>query len=221
MKILRFLVPVLVLGVCAAVAVYLIKTKPEPAKRPVMPTTTYVAATRLTPTNFPVVIRSQGVVDARTRSTLIPEVSGKIVEVSPAFRDGSFFEKGDFLLQIDRRDYASAVMVAKATLAQAASALELEKAQSEQARDNWEKLGGGDASPLVLRLPQLAEATARVESARARLEEAERNLERTRIVAPYQGRVLRQRVDLDQFVSPGAVLADIYAPLTRCTFVAK
>jgi pyruvate/2-oxoglutarate dehydrogenase complex dihydrolipoamide acyltransferase (E2) component len=50
-----------------------------------------------------------------------------------------------------------------------------------------------------------------VTAAEARVLEAERNLERTRITAPYDGRVLAKNVDLGQVVGQGTVLAKVYA----------
>jgi RND family efflux transporter MFP subunit len=57
----------------------------------------------------------------------------------------------------------------------------------------------------------LAGARAAVTSAQARLAQANLNLERTRILAPYAGRVLERNVDIGQFVSPGTILARVYA----------
>ena len=77
---------------------------------------------------------------------------------------------------------------------------------------DWQRLGAGGApTELVLRQPQLALARANVAAAEARVQEARRNLERTRITAPYDGRVLRQNVDIGQVVGPGTVLAQVYA----------
>jgi RND family efflux transporter MFP subunit len=50
-----------------------------------------------------------------------------------------------------------------------------------------------------------------VASAEARLTQARLGLERTKIVAPYAGRVLERNVDIGQYVSPGTVLVRIYA----------
>jgi multidrug efflux system membrane fusion protein len=211
MKFLRLLIPLVVVGGCASFAYFMMVTKPEPRTRPSFTVPTYIKATRLKLEDYPVIIRSQGTVRARTRSTLIPEVSGRILSVSPAFRDGGFFEKGDLLLEIDPSDYAAAVVVSEATLAQAVSALAQEKAQSKQAQENWDKLGKGDANPLVLREPQLAEAQARVDSAQARLDQSEREWERTKITAPYAGRILQQQVDIGQVVGLNTTLASIFA----------
>ena len=56
---------------------------------------------------------------------------------------------------------------------------------------------------------RIAEATLR--SSQAQLARAERDLARTRILAPYEGRVRSERVDIGQFVNRGNAIATIYA----------
>lgn len=209
---LRLLFPVAVLGIAGLIVWYMMATRPEAELRQPPPAIQAVDATRLARTNHQVVLRSQGIVQPRTSSTLKPEVSGRVLSVSPAFREGGFFEEDDLLLTIDPRDYNTAVVVADAALKLKESELEMEKAQHEQAVENWRLLGDGtEPSPLTLREPQLAEARADVESARARLEQAQRDLERTEIRAPYAGRIRRKAVDVGQVVSPGNELATIFA----------
>ena len=208
----RILVPVAILLSTLMTVRWMMNNRPQPQmRRPPTPVTAVDAKT-LQPVDYQVVIPSQGIVRPRTQSTLLPQVSGRITEISPNFRDGGFFEEGDILLRIDPSDYETAVISAKATLAQRESALEIEKAQHEQAVENWKLLGkGSPPNPLTLREPQLAEAKANVDSAKARVVEAERNLERTVIRAPYVGRILRKQVDVGQTVSPGNQLATIFA----------
>ncbi|MFO7725058.1 MAG: efflux RND transporter periplasmic adaptor subunit, partial [Oceanipulchritudo sp.] len=171
-----------------------------------------VRTTELMPEAYTVAIQTQGTVRARTESTLIPEVSGRILTVSSNFREGGFFEKGEVLLEIDPSDYETAVTVAKARLAEARVRLAEETAQADQAQRDWERLGTSETPPsLVLRGPQLALAQANVDAMEASLAEARRNLEQTRITAPYEGRVLQKNVDVGQVVSPGTLLAEIYA----------
>ena len=64
---------------------------------------------------------------------------------------------------------------------------------------------------LVLREPQLAAQQASVLSAQAKLEKAQIALERTKLIAPFAGRVLNKNVDLGQVVSNNSQLASIYA----------
>lgn len=208
----RILVPVAILAITVLTVRWMMLNRPEPQMRRPPTAITAVDATRIKPNSYQVRIPSQGVVQPRTQSTLIPQVSGRIMSISPSFRDGGFFEQGETLLTIDPSDYETAVVAAEATLAQRKSALELEKAQHEQAVENWKLLGNGaKPNPLTLREPQLAEARANVDSARARVIEAQRNLQRTIIEAPYSGRVLRKQVDVGQTVSPGNQLAVLFA----------
>jgi RND family efflux transporter MFP subunit len=62
----------------------------------------------------------------------------------------------------------------------------------------------------VLRLPHLASAEAKVKAAEAAVERGKRELERTVLRAPYQGRVKSKRVDLGDYVMPGTPLADLW-----------
>ena len=212
MKTLRKFLPLLIVTACLVVFLLLLKTKP--AARPSRPkkSTVNVEAVVVYRQDYQVMIHTQGTVRPRTESTLIPQVSGRIISVAPAFRAGGFFEEGDELLRIDSSDYETSLVVSEAALAQARLLLAEEEARAEQARKDWEKLGdGGRPTALVLREPQLIEARASLASAQALLDEAHRNISRTRITAPYAGRVLEQRVDIGQFVSTGTVLARIYA----------
>jgi len=190
----------------------LVNSKPEPKKWGAPAAQTHVDAQRLSTTNFPVIIRSQGTVQPRTESTLIPQVAGEVHWTARSFNEGGFFEEGDILVKLDPSDYKTSVEIAQAALVQAEANLRVEVAQSEQAWENWKRLGtGGTPNPLVVREPQVAEAKAAVTTAKARVDQAERDLDRTIIKAPYAGRILEQLVDVGQFVSSGTILARIYA----------
>lgn len=209
---LKIGLPVLVLGASVAISGLLMFTGPEAERRQPEPAKPTVEVLSVVPTDYQVSVRSRGTVSPRTQSTLVPEVAGRVVEVAPSFRNGGFFEAGDVLLRIDARDYENAVTVARSELAQARLSLSEEQAQAEQAQRDWERLGGGDEpTDLVLRKPQLASARAAVAAAEARLRQAELDLERTRIRAPYAGRVLDKQADVGQYVTPGTPLATIYA----------
>ena len=118
-------------------------------------------------------VDSQGSVAPRTQTTLVAEVSGQVVNVSPNFIAGGFFRKGETLLQIDPSDYETGLMSAQAALAARKAQLADQKARSEQALKDWRNLGRqGEPSDLVLRKPQLAEAQAAVQAAAAALDRA-------------------------------------------------
>jgi RND family efflux transporter MFP subunit len=209
----RKLLPVAIFGVLLAVAIVIRMNPPESQERrdfrgPVMTVETQVTQ----PVDYKVMLESYGTVQPRTRSVLVAQVAGQIISVDENVRDGGFFEKGDVLVEIDARDYAADVRIAQATLADAQSALAEAQARTNQAREDWARLGNeGDAPDLVLRIPQLDAAKARVASAESALAKARLDLERTRIVAPFAGRILRKFVDVGQVVPPNSQIAEVYA----------
>ncbi len=208
---LRVLLPLLVLALGVAALALLVVFRRRPAPRPPeIP----VPVVETVPVHYRperVTVHAEGAVEAETRTTLVAEVGGRILHVSPRFEDGAFVRAGDLLLEIDPVDWKAALETARATLARAELALVQEKAAAEQARRDWERFGTGDPDPLVLHEPQLARARAEVEAARAGVARAERDLDRTRVRAPYDGRVISRNVDVGQVVMPGTALGTLFA----------
>ncbi len=211
-RFLRAILPLAILGMCGFCAWWFFTNRPELKTMELPPAVVRVEGTAFRKTTYPVIVHSQGTVQPRTRSTLLPEVSAKVIEVSPSFRPGGFFTTNDILLKLDPVDYETAIVVAKATLAQAEVILAEEQAKAGQARESWRTLGkSGEPGPLVLRVPQVAKAEADVAAAKAQIAKSERDLERTIIRAPYDGQVLEQLVDVGQFVTQGTPLGKIFA----------
>jgi len=211
-RILRASVPLAILGACGYWAWWFIENRPTTPMVEAPPAVMRVEGTRLKPQSHTVRVRSQGTVQPRTRSTLLPEVAAMVIEVSPSFRPGGFFKSGEVLLKLDPVDYETDLVVAKATLAQAEVVLAEESARAAQARENWRALGkSGEPGALALRVPQVAKAEADVAAAKAQIARAERDLERTVIRAPYDGQVLEQLVDVGQYVNEGTSLGRIFA----------
>lgn len=212
-KTAKIIIPAAVV-VTALLIVFFIKSNPPEARRfsSAPKAAISVSVLELVPQSYQVMIDSYGTVKPRTQSLLVAQASGQIIEVSNEFREGGFFEKGDVLLKLDDRDHQAEVKSAQANLLTAEQSLLEEKARGQQALTDWKRLGGSSqASSLVLREPQLAAAQAQVLSAQAALEKAELDLERTKVTAPYAGRILSRSVDLGQVVSNNTQLATIYA----------
>lgn len=206
------LLAILVLAVGAAIAFFAFSSRPQPERQvaETPPPLVQVMAVSAGPVDLDV--HSQGTVEPRTESTLVSEVAGRITAVSDAFAAGGFFRQGQVLVEIDPRDYRLAVSDAEAALAQARVGLERESAEADLARQEWDELGrGGEASPLLLRKPQLAQARAAVAAAEAAVERARLNLSRTRVTAPFAGRVRSKRADVGQFVTAGTPVAEVYS----------
>jgi len=207
------LLPAAIFGGLLLIAVIIRLNPPEAPQRPAFSGPMMTVEIRVvSEQNYPIVLESYGTVRPRTRSMLVAQVGGQIVSVKPNVRDGGFFEKGDVLANIDARDYEADVRIAGALLTDARQTLAEAEARTNQAREDWDRLGNtGEAPDLVLRIPQLEAAKARIVSAESTLRKAELELERTRIVAPFAGRILRKLVDIGQVVSPNTQLAEIYA----------
>lgn len=206
-------IPAVILLIVCLIIALLVMNKPEPKKRgPSSNPGILVDTLLIEPEQYKPNIKSYGLVQPRTRSKLVAQVSGRVDYMSERFRDGGFFKKDDLLLQLEATDYEIALHVAEANLADAEKALQEEIAEAEQAAANWKLLGRKSAaSALTLREPQLKAARARVKSQKALLKQAQINLARTEIRAPFDGRVLETNIDLGQVASNNSILGEVYA----------
>lgn len=208
--IFKIILTVLILLVGVAIFKLLVATKPEAKKVPLERTPPTVVAHTVEFSDIAVQIKSQGEVQPEQQTTLVAEVAGKIIEISPKFEIGSRFSAGEQLMQLDQTDYISLVEQAKAAKEEANLNYQIEISRGQQAKRDWKKLGKGtEATDLVLRKPQLSTALARLESARANLEQAQKNLSRTTVVAPYDCFIDAKMVDLGSFVTVGMQLGRI------------
>lgn len=173
-------------------------------------------------TDLQLTVNSQGEVRPRREISLASQIAGRVDRISPAFIDGGFVRKGEVLIRIEDADYKLAKIRAQSQVASAEQALIRVQAEAEIAKGDWEELGTGTPSPLALREPQLAEARAALEAAKAQLRDTELALERTVIRAPFDGRIRTKSVDIGQYVGPGQSLgvmfgtdiAEVSLPLT-------
>ncbi len=159
-----------------------------------------------------ILVEGQGTVQPSVQIDLVPQVSGAVVWKAPQLERGGFFAAGDLLVQIDPRDYELALERTRAEVAQAQFQYELARQEAEVARREWELLdAAGEPSQLVLRQPQLRAAEAAYKAAQAQLGEAQLRLDRTKLYAPFGGRVRQTTLDVGQFVNAGQAVARIYS----------
>ncbi len=164
------------------------------------------------PVAFRPVLDVNGVVEARTVTDLVPQVGGRIVEVSPAFRPGSFVREGQLLFRIDPTDYELAIERTAAEIEGARSDLALLQAQAAAEKQVWDKQFPDRKIPdLIARVPQIAATEARIRSGEAARAAAKLDLERTIVRAPYDARVLETRLDVGQVVNPAAAVGSIFS----------
>lgn len=212
-KVVSIILPLCILLLAIGVSRYFFLNPPEEKKRraPKRPVI-QVETLRLEPQQYQVTIRGFGTVQPGSEGSVVSQINGVITALGSNVQAGSFFQKDDLFFNIDDRDYLAALKITEAALSEARAKLVEEEARSNQALQNWKRLGkGAEANDLVLRKPYLTTARAVVLSAEAKKEQAQLAVERTRIKAPYAGRILEKNVDIGQFVSAGTTLAKIYA----------
>jgi RND family efflux transporter MFP subunit len=211
-KVLRLSLPVVLLGAGWFAFDHWMQPEVREKRQQGLPQLPKTKVIELTVVDFEPQIETSGVVRAHNQITLTSQVSGRIVATHPQFEDGAYFEEGAVLVELDKADFKTAIVSAKSQQAQALALHAQEQTRAKQARLDWEDLGyEEDPSDLVLRVPQLREAEARVEAAAAHLEQAKRGLERCQIRAPFDGRVRQRTVGVSQTISSGTSLASIFA----------
>ena len=186
-------------------------SSPKPQKGIELPKPTPVFYEVISKKDITLKILTNGEVRPLNEINLISQVSGQIVKAANEFVDGGIIKAGSPLVWIDDRDYKLAVISAESRVAQASKLLEREIAESELAKNDWEELGLGEASPLTLRIPQLKEAEAAEKAALADLEKAKLNLERTVVKLPFQGIIRQKKTGVGQFVGTGSILATAFS----------
>lgn len=151
-------------------------------------------------------VTATGTVQAAGEVTIIPQVSGRVSHVATSFVAGGFFKAGELLFQIEDSDYLLAVEHARAKLAGAQYEISVAESKARVARSEWERVGDkktGNVNPLVLHEPQLEHARAALASATASLKQAELDLARTKISAPFNCLVRSESVEPGQYVRAG------------------
>ncbi|MHC4759103.1 MAG: efflux RND transporter periplasmic adaptor subunit [Planctomycetota bacterium] len=191
----RFKQLILSLGILALgilIIVLLIKFKKYPTKDVPKILSPLVKVQRVELKDVEMVVQQNGTVTPKTEVEIVPQVSGKIVWLNPNFKAGGFIKADEEILRIDKRDYELALQQAKSIVADAGVNLDIQKAEADVAIEEWRDLNPEKEpdSPLVLKEPQIQQAQARLESAKAQLGVAALNLERTSVSLPIDVRIL-------------------------------
>lgn len=193
----------------------LMNSAPVAQRKPPERVARLVAASPVLAASERVQILAHGAVEAAQRSVLAARVSGEVVEISDAFVPGNRVAAGTTLLRLDPADYELALVEAQASLATARASLAQEQGNQAVARADADILNlevSEDERRLMLREPQLSSARANVKLAETALQRARLNLERTRVLAPFDGLVLSRDVALgSQVAANGGVLGELAA----------
>lgn len=208
----KVILPILVIIIALGLTFVIVKSRktPKPQDKPHLGP--LVEVTELKEISRRIIVSATGTIQARHEVSITPQVRGKVSEVSPAMVAGGHFKKGEQLFAIEDVDYRLAIELAKASLAQAELELQRIENLAKVARREWAALNpdnNEEPEPLVIYEPQLKSAHAQRNAAEANVKQAEINLQRTKIFAPFDGYVRSEQVEKDQYLNAGAPVATI------------
>lgn len=205
---------ILIVVIVTALAAFIMTKNKAPARQRPQAASVAVPVQAVTSISggYQVMLPSQGIARARTETVISAQVSGNITDVSDKYSAGAFFEKGEWILSIDDRDYQASLMLSEASVDRAQLSITQEQANAVLAKKNWDRLNPGEkATDLVLRKPQLASARSELKSAQAQYETAKLTVERSKITAPFSGKLTDKAVDVGQYLTPGKAIASLVA----------
>jgi RND family efflux transporter MFP subunit len=228
----RFLLTLTILMTTIVVVVVLFMTRPKANTEIRQASITRVEVVEVARRDLQPVVTFTGVLRPQQIASLRFEVAGELSvrEVEP----GESVSAGDLLLKLDNEDYQDALRETESQLTETRASLERDGALLKLARESrqlaereyqrLEKLGKGSLASVSTResarqqLINLQSEEARLvfsqQSNQARLDRQEaannrarRNLQRTRLVAPFSGRVNRIMAEVGDYIqSSGPVL---------------
>lgn len=206
------IVPILIVVGAFTVFSIMMATAPKPKQADEGPAALAVEIATAVSTQTRLSVNTQGEVRPKTEADIASQVSGQIVYIAPAFEPGAEMRKGDVIARIDQTDYALALQRSRSQVARAREAVARARSEASLAENEWQDLGlSGRPSDLTLQKPQVDAAMADLRTAEASVREAEVNLSRTTIRAPFDGRILTRRVDVGDFVAAGSPVASMFA----------
>jgi RND family efflux transporter MFP subunit len=209
----------IVLG--AAVVMWLLGVfAPQPEQSAPPPQSPLVSTTPVEVRTGSLLVRGTGTVRPVREIQLTAQVAGRLVDVSDALVSGGRFAAGETLARIDPSDYRNAVQQAEAQVTQAKFQLIQAREQAGAARRDYERLrertgqapepDSTELGRLLFNEPQVAQAEANLESARAALDNARTRLRRTTLQVPFDGMVRTKQADLGAYLAPGTPVATVY-----------
>ena len=173
---------------------------PELSPDAAQPTVTVI---RPAATDQSLTVELTGSVTLEEKASVVSEVVGRVVWVSPQFSSGGSFAADETFMRIDPTKYELQVEAAAMAVREAEARVWAQKARGEEDTRKFALENPGvEASEWVRRLPKIAEAEAELEKARAVLKLAEVRLQDTDISLPYDGRVMSSDVEVGELVGP-------------------
>ena len=154
----------------------------------VKPTVTVVKPTA---TAHSLTVDATGGVTLEGKARVTSEVAGRVVWISPTFKNGGSITANEPFIRIDPAEYELGVEAAEMAVREAEARVNAKRAKAEERERVFVSDNPGAEVPERIRgLHRIAKAEAALMSAQAALKLAQLQLERTNISLPYDGRVI-------------------------------
>ncbi len=213
-RVVKVVLSILLLAAAVLFAARLIKTKPQAGRAPRIVKPPIVKVITVTSGAERIDVTGMGTVIPARLLTVQPEISGRVIGYHQGLTPGGRVAAGEEIVSIDARDYELALAQQRANVERARVEMRLEAGRRSLAEAEW-KLFEGDVPfteegrYLALRKPQQRNAEISLESATSGLKKAALNVERTRIVAPFNALVIDEAVEMGQLITPQSRLATL------------
>jgi RND family efflux transporter MFP subunit len=155
---------------------------------------------------LPRAMTAYGVIHAHQESVLSAKVLARIVSLP--LREGAAVKAGDLLVALDHKDIDAGLAAAEAARVRAEASMK--EAEAEHARVA-RLFDSGSATTREMERADSALQAARggLNEAEARVQEARAQKGYTRILAPFDGRLVERKVEVGELASPGTPLVRV------------
>ena len=196
----RVIFPIGILAGCIFFAAVLLRspTVVEEAAPEVIPVSVRVAQVRAE--SIQLNVESQGKVQASQVASLSAPVAGPVAWISSAMEAGGFVEEGESLLRLESSDYETLQARSLAAMQQAQAESTHASNELDRLRELAEKRLASD-SQLQDAIRMANVNKARLADAQASFQQAELDLDRANIRAPFDAIIQSRDVELGQYVN--------------------
>ena len=213
MKILKIILPFIVIGVAVLIGISMMKTPPKAKRKKPTKIKTLVEAVNLSECSYQIILNTMGTVVPAREVELFPRISGELIEIKPNMVPGGRFAKGEEFVKIDPSDYNLDVIKRSNELTTAELNYEVKLGEYKVGLFEWTTISGDKTNNtqrrLMSKLPQLESAKAKIKIAQAALAKATLDLNRTVIRSPFDAIILEENVEIGAQVQPAKSLARI------------
>ncbi len=211
---LKGILAVAVLVAAVAIARGIMAGAPSAGRVPAERQARLVEVAEVRPAGKGPVIEAWGAVEPAETLVLRSELAGRVTAVAERLSPGEVLPEGTEIFRLDDRAHALRVAEAEAETRRIAAQILVEKGQAARAQRDLDRVPldlTGEQRALVLREPQMQELEAQLAAAQARRDQAEVELAKTRVSAPFDALVEDEALAVGTVVTAGTEIARLVA----------